>query len=183
MGWEVERRFKGEGTFVYVICPYYLWLIHVDVWQKQMQYCKTISLQKKKKKNTQTNMTDESLLVLPEPVLFDGACSCFLLTSGVLQQCSALQKSKLVMNLTKVHIFLLGFITFRVFRDDKYSDKLRFCTCFPRFNSTHIQIRKDLASSRKCKKTKKPKTRILANFQLHDSIMRQGSSKPNHPPS
>ena len=128
-------------------------------------------------------MTDESLLVLPEPVLFDGACSCFLLTSGVLQQCSALQKSKLVMNLTKVHIFLLGFITFRVFRDDKYSDKLRFCTCFPRFNSTHIQIRKDLASSRKCKKTKKPKTRILANFQLHDSIMRQGSSKPNHPPS
>ena len=28
MGWKVEGRFKREGTYVY------LWLIHVDVWQK-----------------------------------------------------------------------------------------------------------------------------------------------------
>ena len=28
MGWEVGRRVKSEGTYVY------LWLIHVDVWQK-----------------------------------------------------------------------------------------------------------------------------------------------------
>ena len=28
MGWEVGMRFKREGTYVY------LWLIHVDVWQK-----------------------------------------------------------------------------------------------------------------------------------------------------
>ena len=28
MGWEVERRFKREGAYVY------LWLVHVDVWQK-----------------------------------------------------------------------------------------------------------------------------------------------------
>ena len=34
-------RFKMEGTFVY------LWLIHVDVWQKQTQYCKIIILQLK----------------------------------------------------------------------------------------------------------------------------------------
>ena len=38
-GWEVGQRFKKEGTDVY------LWLIHVDVWQKSNQYCKAIILQ------------------------------------------------------------------------------------------------------------------------------------------
>ena len=38
MGWEVGGRFKKEGTYVY------LWLIHVDVWQKRTQYCKAIIL-------------------------------------------------------------------------------------------------------------------------------------------
>ena len=38
----VAERFKGEGTYVY------LWLIHVVVWQKPTQYCKTIALQLKK---------------------------------------------------------------------------------------------------------------------------------------
>ena len=41
-GWEVGGRFKGDWTYVY------LWLIHVDVWQKPTQYCKTIILQLKK---------------------------------------------------------------------------------------------------------------------------------------
>ena len=41
MGWEVGGRFKREGTYVY------LWLIHVDVWQKPTQYCKVITLQLK----------------------------------------------------------------------------------------------------------------------------------------
>ena len=31
-------RFKREGTYIY------LWLIHVDVWQKSTQYCKAIIL-------------------------------------------------------------------------------------------------------------------------------------------
>jgi len=38
-GWdarEVAGRFKREGTYVY------LWLIHVDVWQKRTQYWKAI---------------------------------------------------------------------------------------------------------------------------------------------
>ena len=39
MGWEVGGKFK-EGTYVY------LWLIHVDVWQRT-QYCKVIILQLK----------------------------------------------------------------------------------------------------------------------------------------
>ena len=30
--------FKREGTYVY------LWLIHVDVWQKPIQYCEAICL-------------------------------------------------------------------------------------------------------------------------------------------
>ena len=34
-------RFKREGMYVY------LWLIHVDVWQKPTQYCKAIILQLK----------------------------------------------------------------------------------------------------------------------------------------
>ena len=36
MAWEVRERFKTDGTYVY------LWLIHVDVWQKPTQYCKAI---------------------------------------------------------------------------------------------------------------------------------------------
>ena len=39
--WEMGRRLKREGTYVY------LWLIHVDVWQKPTQYCKAIILQLK----------------------------------------------------------------------------------------------------------------------------------------
>ena len=48
MGWEVGRKLKREGTYVY------LWLIHVDVEQKPTQPCKAIILQLKinyKKKN------------------------------------------------------------------------------------------------------------------------------------
>ena len=38
-------RFKREGTYVY------LWLIHVDVWQKPTKFCKSVILQLKIKKN------------------------------------------------------------------------------------------------------------------------------------
>ena len=41
MGWEVGRRFKSEGVYVY------LWLIQVDSWQKPIQHCKEIILQVK----------------------------------------------------------------------------------------------------------------------------------------
>ena len=41
MGWGVGGSFKREGTYVY------LWLIHVDVWQKPTQYCKASILQLK----------------------------------------------------------------------------------------------------------------------------------------
>ena len=41
MGREVARRFKREGTHVY------LWLIHVEAWQKLSQYCKVIIFQLK----------------------------------------------------------------------------------------------------------------------------------------
>ena len=46
-GWdqvEMGGNFKREGTYVY------LWLIHVDIWQKPTQYCKAIILQLKKEK-------------------------------------------------------------------------------------------------------------------------------------
>ena len=39
MTWEVRKSFKREGTYIY------LWLIHVDVWQKPIQHCKAIILQ------------------------------------------------------------------------------------------------------------------------------------------
>ena len=35
--------FKREGTYVY------LWLIHVDIWQKTTKFCKSIILQLKNK--------------------------------------------------------------------------------------------------------------------------------------
>ena len=39
MGWEVAGRLKRAGTYAY------LWLIHVDAWQKPTQYIKAIILQ------------------------------------------------------------------------------------------------------------------------------------------
>ena len=39
--WEVGERFKREGTYVY------LWLVHIDVWQKPTHYCEAIILQLK----------------------------------------------------------------------------------------------------------------------------------------
>ena len=41
MGWEVEGTIRRAGTCVY------LWLIHVDVWQKPTQHCKAMILQLK----------------------------------------------------------------------------------------------------------------------------------------
>ena len=47
MGWEVGGGSKREGTYVYI------WLIHVDAWQKPTQYCKAIVLQLKINKEKQ----------------------------------------------------------------------------------------------------------------------------------
>ena len=41
MGREIGGRFQREGTYVY------LWLTHVDVWQKPAKYCKAVILQSK----------------------------------------------------------------------------------------------------------------------------------------
>ena len=43
MGREVGGRFKKEGIYAY------LWLIHVDVWQKPTKFCNAIILQLKNK--------------------------------------------------------------------------------------------------------------------------------------
>ena len=54
----VGRRVKREGTYVY------LWLIHVNVWQKPTQYCKAILLQLKinklKKKESKHGLEADS---------------------------------------------------------------------------------------------------------------------------
>ena len=39
-GWEMGGRLRREGTDAY------LWLIHVDLWQRPTQYCKAIILAK-----------------------------------------------------------------------------------------------------------------------------------------
>ena len=54
MGWGVGGSFKREGTYVY------LWLIHVDVWQKPTQYCKAIILQLKINKFKKITIKDHS---------------------------------------------------------------------------------------------------------------------------
>ena len=46
MGWG-GRWERGSEWGIHV----YPWLIHVNVWQKPLQYCKVISLPLKKKKN------------------------------------------------------------------------------------------------------------------------------------
>ena len=43
-GRKMGGRFKMEGAYVY------LWLIHVDVWQKTTKFCKAIILQLKMNK-------------------------------------------------------------------------------------------------------------------------------------
>ena len=48
--WEAGGRFRREGTYVY------LWLIHVDVWQKLTQCCKAIILQLKKNLRNNTKI-------------------------------------------------------------------------------------------------------------------------------
>ena len=40
----MAREIQEEGTYVY------LWLIHVDVWQKTTKFCKAIILQLKNKR-------------------------------------------------------------------------------------------------------------------------------------
>ena len=41
MGQEMGGSFKRKGIYVY------LWLIHVEVWQKTAKFCKAIILQQK----------------------------------------------------------------------------------------------------------------------------------------
>ena len=61
MGWGGRwEAGSGWGTHVNT------WLIHVNVWQKSLQYCKVISLQlkKKKKKKKKKKTTQVSGLVV-----------------------------------------------------------------------------------------------------------------------
>ena len=57
MGWEVEGRFKREGTYV---C---LRLIHAEVWQKPTQYCKAIILQLKIDKKPTLSAQNQMYLI------------------------------------------------------------------------------------------------------------------------
>jgi len=61
VGRELGGRFKKEGTYVY------LWLIHVEIWQKTTKFCKAIILQLKnnfKKKRTYFIQHRELYLIL-----------------------------------------------------------------------------------------------------------------------
>ena len=48
------RRFKREGTYVY--------LIHLDVWQKPSQYCNYSPIKNKIKKKTAFNKKEKFIL-------------------------------------------------------------------------------------------------------------------------
>ena len=43
-GWQMGRRWEGGSGWGTHVHP---WLIHVNVWQKPLQYCKVISFQLK----------------------------------------------------------------------------------------------------------------------------------------
>ena len=66
MGWVVGGRFQREGMYVY------LWQIHVDVWHKPTQYCKTAAAAK----------SLQSCLTLCDPI--DGSPAGFPIP-GILQ--------------------------------------------------------------------------------------------------
>ena len=67
MGWEVGEKFKREGIYVY------LWLIHVDVWQKPTQHCKAIILQLKIK-NKQKSLWSYLILCIFAHKVFQSNC-------------------------------------------------------------------------------------------------------------
>ena len=48
-----DKRESSGGAYVY------LWLIHVDVWQKPTQYCKAIILLVKLRKKKKESVRDE----------------------------------------------------------------------------------------------------------------------------
>ena len=60
MGWEVTGRLRREGTYVY------LWLIHVDVWQKPTQYCNYPSIKNKLRKNKVKQTYLVNSIIVPE---------------------------------------------------------------------------------------------------------------------
>ena len=60
--WEMGGGFRRQGTYVY------LWLIHVDVWQRLAQYCRAVVLLKKKKKKTYTLKKKRRYTVTSGPV-------------------------------------------------------------------------------------------------------------------
>ena len=51
IGRKMGERLKGEGIYVY------LWLIHVDVWQKPTKFCKAVILQLKNNNRKKTHWT------------------------------------------------------------------------------------------------------------------------------
>ena len=71
MGWRGrQERASGWGTHVNP------WLIHVNVWQKPLQYCKVISLQlikingkKKKKEENSRKPSISAILTLPKSLI------------------------------------------------------------------------------------------------------------------
>ena len=66
-------RLKSEGTYAY------LWLIHVDVWQKSTQYCKAITLRNKLKTKKRY-----------------GACVCVCVHTHIMKYYSTIKKNKIM---------------------------------------------------------------------------------------
>ena len=79
---ELHELFTGWGIHVYP------WLIHVNVWQKPLQYCKVISLQLIKKKKILSAFLPRTLTPVPRVFIqkkpqphpfFSANCSCQLI--------------------------------------------------------------------------------------------------------
>ena len=60
IGWEIRGSFKRDGTYLY------LWLIHVDVWQKPIQYCQAVILQLKiiERNNSNSSQAQVTIFLL-----------------------------------------------------------------------------------------------------------------------
>ena len=99
----MEGRCKGEVIYVY------LWLIHVEVWQKTTKFCKAIILQLKKLIIKKLVFNILIYIFIYFKITADGDCSyeikrCFLLGRKVMTNLDSILKSRDITLPTKVHL-------------------------------------------------------------------------------
>ena len=88
MGQEMEGSFKREGIYVY------LWLIHVEVWQKQQNSVKQLFFSKKRK-NDNENTANQNVHYPSKAVLRNYSSKCLSIQWSIFPSKNPEKESKL----------------------------------------------------------------------------------------